>query len=118
MEEKEQGKNDLGELIDQQGGAAALRRRTGLSDLTIRKIRRGERTPFVGTAARIAEGLGVEISEIDWPRGYATAPGEKPKVSRDDLKPDTELFAAIRDLIRREVERQVARPEPEGRRSS
>ncbi len=102
MEEKEQlKKKDLGELIDGQGGAAALRRRTGLSDLTIRKIRRGERVPFVGTATRMAEGLGVDIAEIDWPRGYATSPGQKPKVNLDDLYEDEEFKAA--------VERQIAR---------
>ncbi len=109
MEEHE--KMDLGELIeliDGQGGAAALRRRTGLSDLTIRKVRRGERVPFVGTATRMAEGLGVDVAEIDWPRGYATGPGERhkrPGATLHDLYGDEEFKAAVE----REVERQIAR---------
>ena len=110
MEEKEQGKKkDLGELIDQQGGMSALRRRTGLSVITIRKVRRGERVPFVGTAARMAEGLGVDVLEIDWPRGYATAPGQRPKVSSlDGLYEDEALRSEIEALIEREVQKRTA----------
>ncbi|MDP9486106.1 MAG: helix-turn-helix domain-containing protein [Actinomycetota bacterium] len=106
MEEHE--KMDLGELIDGRGGAAALHRRTGLSDLTIRKIRRGERVPFVGTATRMAEGLGVDITEIDWPRGYSTGPAERhkrPSAISHDLYEAEEFKAAVA----REVERQIAR---------
>lgn len=108
MEETEQAKKNLDELIDEQGGAAALRRRTGISDLTIRKIRRGERVPFVGTATRMAEGLGVDIAQIDWPCGYATAPGQRPKAILDDLYEDGALKAEIANLIEREVQRRMA----------
>lgn len=107
MEETEQqGRKNLDELIDETGGAAALRRRTGISDLTIRKVRRGERIPFVGTATRIAEGLGVDISEIDWPRSYATGPGERPKppsVSFDGLYEDEQFKAAVAREVRRQM---------------
>ena len=108
MEDTEQAKKNLDELIEEQGGAAALRRRTGISDLTIRKIRRGERMPFVGTAARMAEGLGADIAQIDWPRGYATSPGERPKVGLDGLYKDEALRSEIEALIEREVERRMA----------
>ncbi len=105
---EEQSKKDLGELIDQQGGMSALRRRTGLSVITIRKVRRGERVPFVGTATRMAGGLGVGVDDIDWPRGYATAPGQRPKAILDDLYEDGELKAEIADLIEAEVQRRMA----------
>ncbi len=105
---EEQSKKDLGELIDQQGGMSALRRRTGLSVITIRKVRRGERVPFVGTATRMAEGLGVGVDDIDWPRGYATAPGQRPKVNLDGLYKDEALRSEIEVLIEREVQRRAA----------
>ncbi len=106
MEEHE--KMDLGELIEVQGGTAALRRKTGLSEITIRKVRRGERVPFVGTATRMAEGLGVDITEIDWPRGYSTGPAQRhkrPSAISHDLYEAEEFKAAVA----REVERQIAR---------
>ncbi len=105
---EEQSKKDLDELIDGQGGMSALRRRTGLSVITIRKVRRGERVPFVGTAARMAGGLGVGVDDIDWPRGYATAPGQRPKVNLDGLYKDEALRSEIQKLIEREVQRRAA----------
>lgn len=72
-------------------------RDTGLGYATVRPVMKGLRVPTTPTAERIAEGLGVSVDDLDWPKGFGDP--YRAALHRD------EVFQAA---VEQEVERRLA----------